>query len=292
MFLILTSLIFYVLLVYTERDPIPEIYTSCQREGHVALTFDQGPSLHTGILLRALTKLGIKASFHVTTDYLTNPVIFAYLKKAASDGHQIGLYVKESAARDERRLKDYLKREGDVVTKHIGKPVKWLRFPSPGPSHEILNLVTKLGYHVTGYNLDSMDYAARSERSEREGSVFRQIKSVLDLIDPPTLGSFICIQSDLVEASVKQTEAIAEYAMKKGYTMVTLDECIFGTSLQPDISSHHDITPDNTQNKKNDKHQHEANNTGEQQQQKNASDKCFEASSIGSVCMLASLLFL
>lgn len=203
-----------------------EIYTACHSDGMFALTFDQGPSPSTGRLLKSLSKHQAKATFHITTDYLQNPVIVAYLRKAASDGHLIGLWVKESVASDKSQLKSYLEHSAAQVKKHINYEPQFLRFPNPGPTADILAFVTQRGYIFTTYNLDSQDYSSTSESGEKHGTVFRTIKSTLDMIEPPALGSFIAVQSDLVDASVTQSDAIIDYVKKKGYKLVRLDECV------------------------------------------------------------------
>lgn len=198
----------------------------CNREGQIAFTFDQGPSQYTGILLSTLAKAGIKATFHVIPDYLDNPVLSANLRRAATDGHLIGLFIKDSIT--EANIKAYLTNATVVLKQYINYAPQFLRFPAPGPTPAILKLVTGLGYRVTSYNLDSQDYNALSEVTETDGkgSVYRTIRGILDQIVPPTLGSFVCVQRDLVQASVLQTPAILAYAKARGYKAVKLDACI------------------------------------------------------------------
>lgn len=203
-----------------------QVYRECQKEGMIAFTYDQGPSQYTGILLTALAKAGVKATFHIVPDYLDNPVLSANLRRAATDGHLIGLFVKESIT--EANIKTYLSNATTIVKQYTGYGPQYLRFPSPGPSEGILKIVTGLGYRVTSYNMDSQDYNALNETTDNEGhgSVYTTIRGILDQIVPPTLGSFVCVQRDLVQASVMQTPAILSYAKAKGYKAVKLDACI------------------------------------------------------------------
>lgn len=198
----------------------------CRKEGMIAFTFDQGPSQYTGILLTSLAKAGVKATFHVLPDYLDNPVLSANLRRAATDGHLIGLFVKESIT--EASVKAYLTNASAIVKQYTNYQPQFLRFPLPGPSPGMLKVVTGLGYRVTSYNLDSQDYQALSEVTspDGKGSVFATVKGILDQIVPPTLGSFICVQRDIVQASVQQMPAILNYTKGRGYKAVKLDECI------------------------------------------------------------------
>lgn len=205
------------------------IYTACSKEGQIAFTFDQGPSYYTGNLLNTLKKHSIKASFHVTTDYLDNPVIMAYIRNAARDGHLIGLFIKHNnfTAAD---ILSHLDHQNNKLQKQVGFKLTFLRFPNPGPSKEVLEKVSNAGYFVTSYNLDSQDYMYGNSTGDE---IFQVIKSNLDLIVPPAKGSFICVQRDILEPSVKQSDMIIEYAKKKGYTAVRLDECIGKQQLTP-----------------------------------------------------------
>lgn len=201
-----------------------EIYTMCEREGEIAFTYDQGPSQHTGKLLVTLAKHKIKATFHISPDYLDNPVILAYLRKAAMDGHLIGIFVKDEVTADS--VKDYLAKASGAIQRYTNYKPQFLRFPSPGPSEEVMKTVTGLGYIVTTYNLDSQDYNAVNVPVDGNESVFNVYKDILDQILPPAKGSFIAIQRDIVQASVEQSDLIIQYALDKGYKAVRLDQCI------------------------------------------------------------------
>jgi peptidoglycan/xylan/chitin deacetylase (PgdA/CDA1 family) len=212
-----------------------EIYMMCEREGEIAFTYDQGPSQYTGRLLVTLAKHKVKATFHISPDYLDNPVILAYLRKAAMDGHLIGIFVKEEVTADS--IKDYLGRASGAIQRYTNYKPQFLRFPAPGPSEEMLKAVTGMGYIVTTYNLDSQDYNAVNVPVDGNESVFNVYKDVLDQILPPAKGSFIAIQRDIVQASVEQSDQIIQYALDKGYKAVRLDQCIRKPQKGDDSSS-------------------------------------------------------
>ena len=212
-------------LAFTFVTPVQnEIYMMCEREGEIAFTYDQGPSQYTGRLLVTLSKHKVKATFHISPDYLDNPVILAYLRKATLDGHLIGIFVKEEVGAEE--VKDYLTKASGTIQRYTNYKPQFLRFPSPGPSEEIMKIVTGMGYIVTSYNLDSQDYNAVNVPVEGNESVFNVYKDLFDQILPPAKGSFIAIQRDIVQASVEQSDRIIQYALDKGYLPVRLDQCI------------------------------------------------------------------
>lgn len=214
-----------VLLFWLQRSVFGgEIYMMCEREGEIAFTYDQGPSQHTGKLLVTLAKHKVKATFHISPDYLDNPVILAYLRKAAMDGHLIGIFVKEEVTAD--NVKEYLTRASAAIQRYTNYKPQFLRFPAPGPSEEMMKTVTGMGYIVTTYNLDSQDYNAVNVPVDGNESVFSVYKDILDQIMPPAKGAFIAIQRDIVQASVEQSDQIIQYALDKGYKPVRLDQCI------------------------------------------------------------------
>jgi peptidoglycan/xylan/chitin deacetylase (PgdA/CDA1 family) len=224
-FLLLFLSLFLPALVHGE-----EVYMMCEREGEIAFTYDQGPSQYTGKLLVTLAKHNIKATFHISPDYLDNPVLLAYLRKASMDGHLIGIFVKESIEED--RIKDYLSNASATIKRYTNYQPQFLRFPSPGPTPDMLKIVTGLGYTVTTYNLDSQDYNAIN--SPPDGTaVFGIFRDIFDAILPPAKGSFIAIQRDLVQASVEQSDDIIGYALEKGYKPVRLDQCIRKVQAKP-----------------------------------------------------------
>ncbi len=219
-----SSLLLLLLTVLVQSVVRSEIYMMCEREGEIAFTYDQGPSQYTGKLLVTLAKHKVKATFHISPDYLDNPVILAYLRKAAMDGHLIGIFVKEEVTAE--GVKDYLTRASAAIQRYTNYKPQFLRFPAPGPSEEMLKAVTGMGYIVTTYNLDSQDYNAVNDPVDGNESVFMVYKDLLDQILPPAKGSFIAIQRDIVQASVEQSDQIIQYALDKGYKPVRLDQCI------------------------------------------------------------------
>lgn len=192
----------------------------------MALTFDQGPSQYTGLLLSALSKNKVKATFHVSPDYLDNPVIVAYLRRIAADGHLVGLFIKDSITT--AMLPDYLRNCTSVMKGIINYEPNFLRFPVPGPSAAAQKIINGMGFRATSYNLDSQDYNFVNDptASDGKGQVFQVFRNTLDQILPPSKGSFISVQRDIVLSSVQQTDAIIKYAQGKGYNLVRLDQCI------------------------------------------------------------------
>ena len=142
----------FALMVGVLRGEVP---ISCTREGNWALTFDGGPSHYTGQLLGILAKHNVKATFHITPTYLDNPVIQAYLKRAAADGHLIGLKIN-----DPKNIQKEIDNGREALTKYVNRPLKFVRMPMPLPADNVIKSMQQAGLQVTSFNFDSLDYLA------------------------------------------------------------------------------------------------------------------------------------
>lgn len=213
-----------------------EVPITCVREGDLALTFDGGPSMNIGQLLAILAKHNVKASFHFTPHNFDNPVIQAYVKRAAADGHLLGLYIN-----DAKQAQKEIDLGRAALQRFAGRSARFVRLPMPLPEGRILQAISQQGLQITSFNFDSMDYlAANRTILEAQGSVFWAFKELFDAIEPPTRGAFITVQRDMVPASVSATEQIIVYAKKRGYNFVRLDECIQSLSIKEDAKPEND----------------------------------------------------
>lgn len=57
------------------------------------MTFDGGPGPATAFVIQALNAVEVKATFHVTTDYLKEVSVVSNMRSAYETGHIIGLRV-------------------------------------------------------------------------------------------------------------------------------------------------------------------------------------------------------
>lgn len=158
----------------------------------------------------------------------------------------MGLFVKESIAGsdDPVRLTRYLRESAKLLRSLTNYEPTFLRFPVPGPSPTARKVANSLGFRVTSYNLDSLDYNYVDDvQTGNQGQIYQTFKTTLDEILPPSRGSFIAVQRDIVRASVDQTDAILNYTLKvKGYKAVRLDDCIAaggqGKETTPEAGNH------------------------------------------------------
>jgi peptidoglycan/xylan/chitin deacetylase (PgdA/CDA1 family) len=233
--LILVLVCLSALFAYTNGGNV-SVPISCKKEGMIALTYDEGMGYQTGLLLNTLNEHNVKAAFHITTDYLDNAVVKAYLVKAIEDDHIVGLRVSPDMLNmpvDE--LKSTLLDLAERISQETkGYKVKYVRVP-PSPTgipEEHYKMFQELNYTVTSFNLDSKDYEV-SKMSERQMPVLESIKSEVEKIEPPARGAYIIACRDSVAETVKETGQIIEYLEEKKYNIVRLDECIGNNSSMP-----------------------------------------------------------
>lgn len=197
--------------------------SDCKAAGDFALTFDGGPGKFTGALLTALRASEAQATFHFTTKYFNNPVVKANARLAITDGHQVGLRLFEmgqAATKEEMTasIKDQIK----VMYSTIGYSPKFVRARANDLANPVLFQVLKeMNLVLTSFNLDSMDYQAATS-----GDVIAAFRGQLDQIAAPALGSFISLQTDLVEQSVAATTGIVKMLKERNYKIVRLEKCL------------------------------------------------------------------
>ncbi len=151
----------------------PTYHGNVSNEKIVYLTFDDGPSKNTEVILDLLKNEGISATFFVNGKSGTFEI--ELYKRIIAEGHAIGNHTYShdySLIYQSKKefLEDFLKLE-DLLVETIGFAPKLMRFPGGSNntiSHryggknimkEIVETMTALGYHHTDWNVDSKDSA-------------------------------------------------------------------------------------------------------------------------------------
>ena len=194
--------------------------------GVVYLTFDDGPSEHTGRLLDILNKYGVKATFFVT-GYGDDDLI----RREYEEGHRVALhtfthtysYVYSSV---DNYFAD-LQQVSDRVKSITGETSNLIRFPG-GSSNtvstryddgahimsQLIEEVEKRGYHYFDWNISSGD-AGETTSTE---VVYNRVTNGLKYG-----GSSVVLQHDVKGFSVDAVEGIIQYGLENGFTFKALD---------------------------------------------------------------------
>lgn len=204
--------------------------TRCKNDGVVALTFDDGPSPITRdvvLSLRPFLDYGLRATFHVSTEFLHDIKVNAFLKLAMDDGHLIGLRYTNNLLMNPSRLtegefKQELARESNAVKAITGYHPKYIRFNEKWLSDRTIKFAQSMGFVVTGWNMDleAANYGT-NDFTEIPLKIANGFLSVA-----PAKGSYVVFAQDIVPAMGLAARSVAQTILASGYEAVSLDKCL------------------------------------------------------------------
>lgn len=199
-----------------------DIINKCQSAGMFAMTFDDGPAEYTGQLLDILQKKNARSTFHLTTQYLTDPNVQSMIKRIASGGHLIGIRTDPAwdlFSMTEDQIKSAVARSANVMSNFIGYYPKFIRLPYKGWDDRIMRAIESTGLIISQHNMESYDYTGDADR------IFNAFQLSISL-KAPASGNFISVQRDSIRSSVDVTGRIIDLIKSNGYRLVTLDQCV------------------------------------------------------------------
>lgn len=181
----------------------------------VALTFDDGPSEHTGRLLDILNKHGAKATFFVVGREI--PGREALLKRMVAEGHEIGNHTQSHKNLTKISESEAIKEITSTRTqiKNItGKDISVVRPPEGAYNEKVGQIGSKLGTIFVNWNIDSRDWQKKTS-----DSIYKEI------IDYVSHGSIVLCH-DLHKTTVDSIERVIVKLIEDGYTLVTVSEIL------------------------------------------------------------------
>ncbi|KAF5020368.1 hypothetical protein F66182_7617 [Fusarium sp. NRRL 66182] len=209
--------------------------TNCSTPGTVALTFDDGPCTYTDHVLDVLEENNIKATFFITGNNLAKGQIDdestgwpKMLRRMHSAGHQLASHTWShadlSAASEEVRQQQIIYNE--MAFRNIfGWFPKYLRPPygTCTRASGCLDYVTKLGYHVVNWNLDTKDFENNSpSKIQTSKSTFSDGVSAI-----AKTHSYIELSHDTQQQTAYNLTAFMIKTLKeRGYRSVPVGECL------------------------------------------------------------------
>ncbi|KAI9598879.1 hypothetical protein BDF19DRAFT_401225 [Syncephalis fuscata] len=214
-----------------------------------ALTFDDGPSNNTLLLLDELKRQNLKATFCVLgSQVLQFPNI---LKRTYEEGHNICSHTWSHPAltslTNEQILAE-IKWTERIIKETIGVQPKFLR-PPYGDIDDRVRAVTKAaGYRILHWNLDSDDWKLNSQSPAERITVTAMISNLRNAMtrgaaagagpmaaeEHKKLTGFITLEHDLTPDAIKQFPELTKMIRDSNYQIQTVSQC-----LQED-SAHHD----------------------------------------------------
>lgn len=193
----------------------------------IYLTFDDGPSKHTGRLLDVLKKYDVKATFFVT-GFGSDDLI----KREYEEGHTVALH---SYSHDYKKIyknvDNYyadLYKVRDRVKRITGFESNLIRFPggssntvsrrTPGLMSYLVKDVQAKGFHYFDWNVSSGDAGATTSTNKVYSNVVGSLRKDVSVV----------LQHDSKGYSVDAVERIIKFGLENGYTFKALDENSYG----------------------------------------------------------------
>ena len=193
----------------------------------IYLTFDDGPSKHTGRLLDVLKKYNVKATFFVT-GFGSDDLI----KREYEEGHTVALHTythdyKTVYSSVDAYYKDLYKIR-DRVKRITGVESNLIRFPggssntvsrrTPGLMSYLVKDVQAKGFHYFDWNVSSGDAGATTSTNKVYSNVVGSLRKDVSVV----------LQHDSKGYSVDAVERIIKFGLENGYTFKALDENSYG----------------------------------------------------------------
>ncbi|KAK7421269.1 hypothetical protein QQZ08_010046 [Neonectria magnoliae] len=214
--------------------PYGEAIYRCNRNGDIALTYDDGPYTYTSDLLDLLAEYDAKATFFITGRNLGKGAINDpatdwpnLIRRMITDGHQVA-----SHTWSHQRLTTLSKAKfwNQMVFNEIAFADILGYFPTyMRPPYSASNTTTdawlnELGYHITYFNLDTEGYLHDSP------DLIQTSKDIWDSTvegKSPASNKWLQIEHDPVYQSVYNlTEYMLKSIANNGFSAVTVGECL------------------------------------------------------------------
>jgi len=202
----------------------------CVNSGDFAITYDEGPGSFIAPILSMLASKDTKATFHIVTQYINDPVVAANIQAIAKGGHVIGLRLTPNVDYKDTNavLNDFTASTTKLREVLGGASPRYVRLPYVAPNDPNIEAfratvaaLEAKGYIVTHQNIDIGIYNVGATAA----SVLAPVQTQLSGIASSVKGSFIVAASDNVAISAAGTQGIIDYVKGLGYNVVTIDKC-------------------------------------------------------------------
>jgi peptidoglycan/xylan/chitin deacetylase (PgdA/CDA1 family) len=191
----------------------------------LALTFDDGPSEeHTLVLLEALDRLGVKATFFMIGSHVRRlPRIAAEVAQA---GHVIGNHTfthPNLIFRPAAQIREELARCRQALTEAVGEHSSLFRPPFGARRPEVLRRAREAGLQTVMWSITAYDWTARSS-GQIEAKVMRQARGgeVVLMHD----GGHDSPRADR-SSTVAAVRRVIGRCRDQGFSFVTIPEMMF-----------------------------------------------------------------
>ena len=184
----------------------------------VALTFDDGPSIHTERLLDALAARNVPATFYVLGRQVeARPQI---ARRIVTEGHEIAnhsLSHPQLSRLSAAGVRDQLIRTSDIIYRATGVRPTNMRPPYGAQNQTVRNVAAERGYPVVLWSIDTLDWRHRnvpaimSHIVDRHGNIRVRDGDIILMHD---------VHAPTIDAAIRTVDLL----LANGFTFVTVSE--------------------------------------------------------------------
>lgn len=194
----------------------------CTKVKCLALTFDDGPGVHTTALLKTLAKAKAKATFYLVGKSVeARPEVAAQVVRA---GHEVGNHTWSHpslpAMPDEHVLGE-LSATQEIIEQATGVRPKTFRPPYGHTDDRVLALAGELGLAQVKWTDTTLDWSLR-DKKRIHNAVLKMAKR-----------NGVILMHDPVRATVEAMPDVLKELKKRGYHLVTVATLLGKRKLQP-----------------------------------------------------------
>ncbi|KAF9966710.1 hypothetical protein BGZ70_001545 [Mortierella alpina] len=203
------------------------VITRCTVPGTIALTFDDGPFLHTSGLLDILRSRAVKATFFMNgRSYGRIEDFAAVVKRAYDDGHQIASHTwdhKDLTSLNQTEVLSEMTLLEDAFKKIIGVRPTYMRPPFGSLNAQVLDILGQRDYTAITWDTDTQDWA-HPDNFEASFKVYESILNNSNELNQP---GHIVLQHEVNQVTALQVAPMAiDLALVRGFKVVTVGECL------------------------------------------------------------------
>ncbi|RKP26269.1 hypothetical protein SYNPS1DRAFT_4966, partial [Syncephalis pseudoplumigaleata] len=206
----------------------PDIY-GCSQAGQWALTFDDGPSPHTSLLLDILDRLKVKATFFFLGSSVAQRPEVA--KRAYEAGHLIASHTWSHphlmSIPDDQIIAE-VKMSEEAIFNATGVRPAYIRPPYGEADERVKAIFKQLGYRAVMWNMDCRDYAVVDAKQDPSLilQAFQDAFVKPTGLNPKKDPGIVSLQHDLFLESVSMEDRIINAIRDNGRTLHTVAECV------------------------------------------------------------------
>jgi len=204
-------------------------YKECVNSKNYALTFDDGVYKYDNDLLDLLKKKGIKATFFINGDnvsQITSSSVRKTIKRMYDEGHNVLSHTynhKRLTEADRSSTRTQLKKLEDEIYNIIGKRPKSIRPPYGAYNSSVVEYLKYFGYsYGILWKVDTEDW----KNSGNVDKALQFIKDGLKKTDRPIILNHSYFDGMSKDKYLKLIEKEIDYLNGKGLKAVTMETCI------------------------------------------------------------------